>query len=145
MEQGIDQPVAGTRYAGFWIRTAAYLIDLAIAGTIAAVVTRLFFGGFYLSEVDGYRDGGAISLIVSWLYFAYQESSVKQATIGKLLVGIKVCSGKGARLTFANATGRYFAKMLSAILLLVGFIVVAFDEKKQGLHDKLAKTFVIYP
>lgn len=78
------------------------------------------------------------------MYFARQESFVKQATIGKFAVGIKVSTENGERLTFANATGRYFAKILYAVILLIGFLMVAFNKKRQGLHDKLAKTFVIH-
>ena len=146
MEKTIDQSVATAHYAGFWIRVAAYLIDLIIAGAIASILTRLFFGNYFYAYYEPGSDpaSSAVSLIVNWIYFAYQESSVKQATIGKLAVGIKVYSESGARLTFANATGRFFAKILSAIILFIGFIMVAFDNKKQGLHDKLAKTVVVY-
>ncbi|HUQ96855.1 MAG TPA: RDD family protein [Chitinophagaceae bacterium] len=146
MEQVINQPIATTRYASFWIRCAAYLIDLIIAGAVASILSRLFFGNYFNSYYEPGNDPAAsgVSLIVNWLYFAYQESSEKQATIGKLAVGIRVCSETGSRVTFANATGRFFAKFLSVIILFFGFIMVAFDDKKQGLHDKLAKTFVVY-
>ena len=114
-------------------------------GAAAGVISRILFGNYYIYDDRGSDPGpGAVSLIVNWIYFAWQESSVRQATIGKLAVGVKVCTENGGRLTFANATGRYFAKILSAIVLLIGFLMVAFDKKKQGLHDKLAKTFVIY-
>lgn len=145
MQQAIHPTVTATRYAGFWIRVAAFLIDAIIAGAIATILSRMFFGSYY-PRFDGDQDPGpgAMSLIVNWLYFAYQESSVRQATIGKLAVGIKVCTENGERLNFANATGRFFAKIISAVILLIGFIMVAFNGKKQGLHDKLANTFVLY-
>jgi len=145
MEQVLHPPLATTRYAGFWIRFVAFLIDAMIAGAIATILSRMFFGNYY-PRFEGEQDPGygAMSLIINWLYFAYQESSAKQATIGKLAVGIRVCTENGDRLTFANATGRFFAKIVSAIILLIGFVMIAFDNKKQGLHDKLANTLVVY-
>lgn len=145
MEQTLNHPIVAASYAGFWSRVAAYLIDFLIVGAIASILSRMLFGYYYPHFESGQNSSaGGVSLLVSWIYFAYQESSAKQATIGKLAVGIKVCSENGQRLTFANATGRHFAKILSAIIIFIGFIMVAFDEKKQGLHDKLAKTLVIY-
>lgn len=146
MEQVLNQPVVVTRFAGFWVRVAAYLIDVIIASAIASILSRMFFGSYYFySESDNNPAASGMSLIVNWIYFAYQESSARQATIGKLAVGIKVCTEEGKQLTFANATGRFFAKILSAVILLIGFVMIAFNSKRQGLHDKLAKTVVVYP
>lgn len=145
MAQTISTSVTTTRYAGFWIRAAALIIDLIITGAIATILSRMFFDNYYPRFTGDQDPGpGAMSLIVNWLYFAWQESSVRQATFGKLAVGIKVCTENGERLTFANATGRYFAKILSAIIFFIGFIMAATNEKKQALHDKLAKTLVVY-
>jgi uncharacterized RDD family membrane protein YckC len=145
MQQTIPSTITTTRYAGFWIRAAALIIDVIITGAIATILSRMFFGSYY-PRFQGDQDPGpgAMSLLVNWLYFAWQESSVRQATFGKLAVGIKVCSEGGERLTFANATGRYFAKILSALIFFIGFIMAATNEKKQALHDKLARTLVIY-
>jgi uncharacterized RDD family membrane protein YckC len=71
------------------------------------------------------------------------ESSARQATLGKMAVGIKVTDEAGARISFGRAVGRYFGKFVSTIILLIGFLMVAFTEKKQGLHDKLAGTLVV--
>jgi uncharacterized RDD family membrane protein YckC len=144
MEQAINHPDTSVIYAGFWIRAAAFIIDLLIAGAAAGIISRILFGN-YIYENPGNDPGqGAVSLLVNWVYFAWQESSAKQATIGKMAVGIKVCTENGERLSFANATGRYFAKILSTIILFIGFLMVAFDKKAQGLHDRLAKTLVIF-
>jgi uncharacterized RDD family membrane protein YckC len=144
MEQAINHPDTSVIYAGFWIRAAAFIIDLLIAGAAAGIISRILFGN-YIYENPGNDPGqGAVSLLVNWVYFAWQESSAKQATIGKMAVGIKVCTENGERLSFANATGRYIAKILSTIILFIGFLMVAFDKKAQGLHDRLAKTLVIY-
>jgi uncharacterized RDD family membrane protein YckC len=70
------------------------------------------------------------------------ESSSYQATLGKMIFGMKVTDLYGNRISFARATGRHFAKILSGMILGIGFIMVAFTERKQGLHDLLAGTLV---
>lgn len=72
------------------------------------------------------------------------ESSVGQGTIGKMIVGIKVGDADGNQISFGNALGRYFAKILSFLILCIGFMMAGWDEKKQALHDKLADTYVFY-
>ena len=142
MEDIFNKP-ATLSYAGFWVRFVAYIIDAIIAGAIATVLSRIFFGNYYSTETFKDPGPGAVSMLVSWLYFAFQESSARQATVGKMALGIKVCAESGERLSFANATGRYFAKIISAIILFIGFIMIAFDSRKQGLHDKIAGTLVV--
>ena len=72
------------------------------------------------------------------------ESSSRQATLGKMGVGIKVGNANGQRITFVNALGRYLGKILSTLTLLIGFMMAGWDSKKQALHDKLASTYVFY-
>ena len=79
---------------------------------------------------------------INWLYFALLESSSMQGTLGKKALGMIVTDLSGNRIGFGRATGRYFGKILSAIILGIGFIMVAFTERKQGLHDLLANTLV---
>jgi len=81
--------------------------------------------------------------IVPWLYFALMEASAKQATLGKLALGIKVTDEAGNRVSFGRATGRFFSKILSGMILCIGYIMIAFTKKKQGLHDILAGTLVV--
>ncbi|GAB3820472.1 hypothetical protein GCM10028895_20670 [Pontibacter rugosus] len=83
-----------------------------------------------------------ISAFVGWLYYAGFESSAKQATPGKQLFGIFVTDTQGYRLSFARASGRYFGKMLSGLILLIGYIMAAFTKRRQALHDMLASTLV---
>jgi uncharacterized RDD family membrane protein YckC len=84
-----------------------------------------------------------ITQVVAWIYEAWMTSSDRQATVGKIAVGLKVTDLNGQRISFARATGRHFAKILSAMILMIGFIMVAFTERKQGLHDLLAGTLVV--
>jgi len=129
-------PVKPIQFAGFWPRVGAAIIDWIILSAFQYVV--LAFLPLGRQELSG------IMFFVNWLYFSLQESSERQATIGKMALGIVVTDMNGERIGFAKATGRYFAKILSAIILLIGFIMVAFTEKRQGLHDILAGTLVIF-
>jgi uncharacterized RDD family membrane protein YckC len=124
--------VAGiSPYAGFWVRVGAYIIDVLI---LCIPIVILFFIPIL----------GAIADIVGiWLYFALQESSVHQATIGKRAMNLYVTDLYGRRLSFGQATGRHFSKIISGIILCIGYIMVAFTEKKQGLHDMIAGTMVL--
>jgi uncharacterized RDD family membrane protein YckC len=144
MEPILDAPLSQQRtfaYAGFWIRVGAAIIDgilLAIVNWILSLAL-LTAGSLELIYV-----AYLLNLVVNIAYYAGMESSDKQATLGKMAVGIKVGNENGEKLSFANAAGRYLGKILSAFILLIGYIMVAFDEKKQGLHDKLANTYVFY-
>ncbi len=83
------------------------------------------------------------SIVAGWLYSSLLESSSWQATVGKKLIGLRVTDLNGYRISFGKATGRYFGKILSSMICLVGFIMVAFTEKQQALHDQLAGTLVV--
>ena len=84
-----------------------------------------------------------IRTVLNWLYYALLESSAWQATLGKKALGLEVTDMQGARISFGRATGRFFAKIISSIILCIGFIMIGFTEKKQGLHDMIAGTLVI--
>ncbi len=71
------------------------------------------------------------------------ESSEKQATLGKMAVGIKVIDMHGKRISFLHATGRNFAKIISVAICMIGYLMIIFTEKKQGLHDMIAGTLVV--
>ncbi|MBN1502668.1 RDD family protein [Candidatus Woesearchaeota archaeon] len=143
------------RYAGFWIRFAAFLLDyiiLMIPNFIISLpfaVLQLFFasGDSLEQQLVVFLFGMAratLIMLVDCLYFSIMESSKYQATLGKLIVGVKVVDIKGTRLSFWRALGRYFSKFLSWITLGVGMVIIAFTKKKQGLHDMVAQTYVVY-
>lgn len=81
-------------------------------------------------------------MVTPWLYFAYMESA-SGATIGKQAFGLKVTDLEGNNITFIRATGRYFGKFVSRLILDIGYVMVAFTEKKQGLHDMMAGCLVV--
>ncbi len=145
-------PVVGVGYGGFWIRVVAAIIDGIILRVVVAPI-HLVFGGLGMAGMMSglpHRGlallGGGVTFILllfgSWLYEAFMESSSYQATLGKMIFGMKVTDLNGNRISFERATGRHFAKWLSAMILGIGYIMVGFTERKQGLHDLLAGTLV---
>lgn len=152
-------------YAGFWKRVGAYLLD----SILLYIPLRLVGIPFGLSAAEDamqksllgvssdpqamlqiyegfYHDMRfyfLLTTLLTWLYFAFCESSAWQATIGKLALGIRVTDLQGARISFPRALGRYAGKYLSALILCIGFLMVAFTRRKQGLHDMLANTLVL--
>jgi uncharacterized RDD family membrane protein YckC len=84
-----------------------------------------------------------VAVFGHWLYEAWLTSSEWQATLGKRALGIAVTGVDGSRISFARATGRYFAKWISAFIFGIGYIMAAFTERKQALHDMIADTLVI--
>lgn len=154
-------------YAGFWKRFLASFIDSLIVSVAMSVVSIpvnillgirstemlneefrqlennqemmdflsvLFLGVFVLF---------ILGTIVNWLYFAFMESSKSQATLGKMALGLKVTDLNGKRISFGKATARSFSKLLSMAIFMIGYIMAAFTEKKQALHDMIAGTLVI--
>ena len=149
------------RYAGFWRRFVAHLIDQIIIGVVAFMVflpalalLGLGIGAGMMEETEGaiglviaaiaaYLTAILMIIVLQWLYYALMESSNKQATLGKLALGIIVTDLGGNRVTFGRATGRYFGKILSGMIFSIGFIMAAFTEKKQALHDMIASCLVV--
>ncbi|WP_435417072.1 RDD family protein [Parerythrobacter aurantius] len=141
-------------YAGFWIRVAAYLIDIVVLyiaqfAIFAVLGVSLFASGSLESGASDVfaTTGGTLAYLVTLvgtiLYYVLMESSERQGTLGKIALGLIVTDSAGNRISAARATGRYFAKIVSAMILLIGFIMVAFTERKQGLHDLMAGTLVL--
>jgi len=141
-------------YAGFWLRAIAYTIDsvvLAAVVGIAIVGPMMSHAGIstenpWILFTGTSRQIFAINLAVtmaSWLYWAVLESSAWQATLGKKMMGLYVTDLQGRRISLARASGRYFGKTLSALTLLIGFVMAGFTEKKQALHDMIAGCLVV--
>lgn len=129
-------------YAAFWRRMVAAVLDSVVLwlGMVIIVVVMAAIG-------SGDGEGGAlvfpISLAGAWLYSALMESSSRQATLGKLALGIKVSDLNGQRIGFGRATGRHFGKLISSITLCIGYVMAGFTRRRQALHDKIAGTLVV--
>jgi len=134
-------------YAGFWARFLAMLIDSIFLTLAVFLVSLIMGGGLLLFSGDAESFMGfyyLVSFVLSWIYFASFESSAKQATLGKIALGIVVTDLNGNRISFGRASGRYFSKIISNLTFLIGYLMAAFTEKKQALHDMIAGTLVIY-
>ena len=125
-------------YAGFWIRFLAMLIDGIVIATFVGIVVNLIGGAQQAS-----LSYSLFMLAAQWGYYSLMESSERQATLGKIVSGLRVTDLQGNRISFGKATARFFGKVLSGLLLFIGYIMVAFTDKKQGLHDKLVSTLVL--
>lgn len=136
-----------TQFAGFWIRVGAYFIDLVVMIIPVLLISFLFrsvtpAANEIEQAIVEFMDS-ILSLIVWWIYFAVLHSSQWQASVGKKAVGLRVVDEKGGRISFGRATGRYFAAFLSALILCIGYMMVGWTKKRQGLHDMIAGTYVI--
>lgn len=132
-------------YAGFWIRFGAVLIDLVVIAIVFWVPLTLIYGEEYWVGDQFYH--GFWDLMFSyilpfvatiwfWLRFF--------GTPGKMALRLKIVDANtGSKLSLGQAIGRYFAYIVAALPLLLGYIWVGIDKRKQGLHDKLAGTVVI--
>ena len=139
METPIPPPLpAAPRYAGFWIRLLAYIIDAFILGAISLPLAKAL-----AAMGIGGHSSNTMSILISWMYFAVFESSDWMATPGKKVLGLAVADEQGAKISIGRATRRFLGKILSALILGLGFVMIAFTARKQGLHDKLFHTVVL--
>ncbi len=153
-------------YGDFWLRLVAYLVDSVVMGiAVFAIFIPLVAITGVAAHLHGLEDmqrrgqpdpalvAGIITLfitfvgaalLITWLYHAYFESSTWQATPGKRVVNLYVTDLSGQRISFLNATGRHFAKIVTGLIpLFIGYIMAAFTERRQALHDMIAGTLVL--
>jgi len=133
----------GTRaeleYAGFWSRVAALIVDDAIL--IVLGLALLIAAGFVGAEAVVIAN--FVFMLVAFFYWPVLESTDRQATLGKQLLGIQVTDTNGARLSFVRALLRNLAKILSSLPFGLGFLLAAFTPKRQALHDMITKCLVV--
>ena len=136
--------------AGFWIRAAAAVVDALIAGALQGIIVFLFAGLLGLL-LHGFDSDSFMMLCLAWLlsasvsvvYYVYFTAYGGQ-TPGKMALRIKVVRTDSSSLTMGRAFYReVICKFVSGIILGIGYLMVAFDEKKQGLHDRMADTYVV--
>jgi uncharacterized RDD family membrane protein YckC len=129
----------GTTYGGFWIRFLAFLVDSAIL-SCALVLFSVVCA--FLGLIGAVLIVGAC-LIGPLLYWGLMQASVRQATIGKSLLGMKVTDRSGRRISLLRSLSRELAKYVSAFPMMIGFVLAAFTGRKQALHDLIASTTVV--
>lgn len=126
-------------YAGFWARVAAYVVDVAI---LVILTLAIAIGSAFAGDI-GVLIGTIVNFIINLLYWPVMESSARQATFGKSIVGIQVTDLNGNRVTFLRSLLRNLAKIISAIPLGIGYLLAAFTGRKQALHDMITKCLVV--
>ena len=140
-----SEGTGGTRYAGFWIRVAAALIDSALVAIILTPIILAIYGREYFTSTTVFAGPAdvlltwvlpAAAIVVFWIY--------RSATPGKLILGMRIVdANSGQPLGARQSIARYLAYYVSLLPLGLGMIWIAFDARKQGFHDKLARTVVL--
>jgi len=156
LREGVAPAAAVAHYGGFWVRFVAVLIDGIILTVIGSIVQFAFFGS--MSNINPVRPGMSpedalaamtgligVSFVVNTIIGAtYETVFIAQlaATPGKMALGLKVLRPDGSRVGLGRALARHFAKWLSLMILLLGYIIAAFDSQKRALHDMICDTRV---
>jgi uncharacterized RDD family membrane protein YckC len=125
-----------TSYAGFWIRLVAAILDTIIFG-LPVLLIQFLLAFIGIDALPYFVD-----IFVIW-FIVYLEG-VHGGTPGKLILGLRIVDAKGKFIGMPNALLRYVASTLSALILCIGYLMIAFNSRKQGLHDKIAGTYVIW-
>jgi serine/threonine protein kinase len=147
-DRGTVVNLGATVYAGFWLRILAGIIDVILIN-VAGFIFGLVLGTLILAADGNIEDSSTelviniIGFIFGLLYFSLMESSSMGATLGKRAVGIKVIDLQGNSISLGKAMGRHLGRILSMLLVMIGFLMVGFTRHKQGLHDMMAGTLVI--
>ena len=135
---------ARMEYAGFWIRFVATFIDGIIVGVVSMFLQ--FVAAFLVAVIENEAASISIALLIYLIQIlisaAYEIVLIGKygATLGKMACQIRVVTAEGNNISYGRATGRFFAKMLSAMIFYIGYIMAAFDEEKRGLHDHICGT-----
>lgn len=143
---------AGHEYAGYWRRYGALMLDYLLIYIVFLVGLFVVMIGVIGASVNS-NGGSATGLlfllyfpvffVLAILYFALMESSRTQGSLGKMAVGMKVVDMEGNRISFGKAIVRQIGKIISVLIIGIGFFMCGFTEKRQGLHDMIAGTLVV--
>jgi uncharacterized RDD family membrane protein YckC len=139
-------------YGGFWIRFSASLIDGLIVGLAQAAIALAFFGTFGAQFIPGLTRTQPAGLVLGFQVLTYAIAITYEvtflryrgATPGKMATGLKVVRTNGDSLGWGVSFGRYFMKLVSAMILFIGYIMAGFDAEKRALHDRVCDTKVVY-
>lgn len=136
------------RPAGFWIRFFAYIIDAIIVTSISGLVLSplMLVNDGYPIEIGFWTINGIVATFIYYIYF-FTMTKLFQQTLGKMIIGIKVVSTENRQLTwsdvfFRETVGRIIHNAFGILKLL--YVIIAFTENKQGIHDMIGNTKVVY-
>ena len=159
LREGI-RPANATRYGGFWLRYVALLVDSTLLSIVIYLIVIVVFGimlGIYgISWIDPKQPQNEmvgkflvfegllvlLSLILSAIYEIWMVAKYG-ATVGKMLLKLRVTMADGGNLSYGRSAARHFAKYVSGLILYIGYIMAAFDEEKRSLHDRMCDTLVV--
>lgn len=152
---GNDTAVKPVLYGHFIVRLLAFIVDFILLNFAGNFVAYLLYGNSrlqYLGNpaninellkfISDHRNYFELNLIIAVSYYALLESSKYQATIGKMIMRLKVGDMDGNRISLPRALARYFSKVVSSMTIGIGYLMIFWDPKRQGLHDKICKTTV---
>lgn len=133
------------RYAGFWMRFWAYLLDIIVIGSIERIVIKPVFRllDLSLSEFNMFAPISIASSVIFYVYFVLMTKYFKQ-TLGKMVFGLKVIELHQEKLTWGTILFREWIGRFISTTIILGYIIIAFLPKKQGLHDLFTDTTVIH-
>ncbi|MCM3116627.1 RDD family protein [Neobacillus sp. MER 74] len=133
------------RYAGFWMRLWAYLLDLVVVGSIVRILIKPVFRivNYSLSESSMFAPISIISALIFYLYFVLMTKYLNQ-TLGKMVFGLKVVDLRSDQMTWGTILFREWIGRFISSTIIVGYIIIAFLPKKQGLHDLFTDTTVVH-
>jgi uncharacterized RDD family membrane protein YckC len=146
LKEGAVLPI-GFNYAGFWKRFGAVFID----GIIFQIMnfSMLFALGLKFIAIEQKPEEMSLRIILAIvqyiIIFGYEVFFIGKfgATLGKMALGVKVVNADGSKVGYLKSAGRFFAKILSGIILCIGYLMAAFDDEKRALHDRICNTRVI--
>jgi uncharacterized RDD family membrane protein YckC len=132
-------------YAGLGIRSIAFLLDLIFLGFIIGIMEIILYGEasplFGLLDLNWKLVG--LYFAVFFLYFGWTESSRSQASIGKMIMDLKVVGENGERISFLTSVYRYLLTYLSTVSFGLGFVPALKTSRKAGWHDRISKSYVV--
>jgi uncharacterized RDD family membrane protein YckC len=161
LREGVAPGARAFRFGGFWIRFVASLLDGIILAVVAGIFSAFLFPAFMsrgLVRNSNPTPEEALAMIAPMLGImgvivllnmivgcSYETFFIARlgATPGKMALGLKVVRPDGGPITAGRAAGRYFAKMISSMILMIGYIIAGFDSQKRALHDMICDTRVI--
>jgi uncharacterized RDD family membrane protein YckC len=157
--------MSDSKYAGFWLRFVAYIIDYVILYVINLIILAPIMGMIGVGVASSAMDfssmsegdivgmiktilmavvaGSIVLMVVNILYYTLMEASKFQGTVGKIALGLKVTDANGGKLDFVKALLRNVGKIVSGLVLMIGYIMAGFTEKKQALHDMFVGALVV--
>lgn len=151
LAEGVQINTGELRYAGFWIRVAAKILD----GFIVVLPLLAVFVFIVVVAASGGGGGSPLwlNLVGVIAQFAFYGLNILYsiffvgkygATPGKMICKIRIVTASGEKVTYGRATGRVFAELLSGLICNIGYIIAAFDKEKRSLHDHICNTRVVY-